>query len=103
MGFERDTHNDVDDMTVSVTSYLLDGQSPSGDDDDSRGDGHAVMRETAQVTSHGRVVSCSVHDRPVSIRGESARARIMAAMLTQAQDAKREELEEKEDERRMAR
>lgn len=84
MGFERDTHNDVDDMTVSVTSYLLDGQSHSGDDDD----------------SHGRVVSCSVHDRPVSIRGESARARIMAAMLTQAQDAKREE---KEDERRMAR
>lgn len=101
MGFERETHNDVGDMTVSVTSYLLDGQSHS--DDDSRGDGHAVMRETAQVTSHGRVVSCSVHDRPVSIRGESARARIMAAILTQAQDAKREELEEKEDERRMAR
>lgn len=103
MGLERGTRQDADDMTVSVTSSLIEAQTPANDVDDAHGDARALMRETAQVTSHGRVVSCSVRERPVSVRGESGHARAMAAAMTRAREAEREELEEKEDERRMAR
>lgn len=71
MGLERDTYLDADDMTVSVTSSLLDAQAPSHDDADVHEDGCAVLREAVQVTSHGRVMSSAVHERPVSIHGES--------------------------------
>lgn len=75
MGLERDTYLDADDMTVSVTQSLLDVQAPSHDDADEYEDGCAVLREAVQVTSHGRVVSSAVQERPVSIHGESTRAR----------------------------
>lgn len=103
MGLERDARHDADDMTFSVTSSLIDAQTPANDDADQHRDAHAHLRETAQVTSHGRVVSCSVHERPVSVRGESGHARAMVAAMTRAREAEREELEEKEDKRRMAR
>ena len=90
---ERDTYLDADDTTVSVTQSLLDAQAPSHED------GRAVLREAVQVTSHGRVVSCAVHERPVSIHGESTRARAAAAALAAHVDAG-DEVEEKEDKRR---
>lgn len=74
---ERGTYLDADDTTVSVTQTLLDAQAPS----------------------HGRVVSCAVHERPVSIHGESTRARAAAAALAAHVDAE-DEVEEKEDKRR---
>ena len=89
MGLERDTHLDADDMTVSVTQSLLDAQAPSHDDADAHEDGRAVLR----------VVSCAVHERPVSIHGESTRARAAAAALAAHVDAE-DEVEEKEDKRR---
>lgn len=91
MVFERDTYLDADDTTVSVTQSLLDAQAPSHDDGDAHEDGRAVLREAVQVTSHGRVVSCAVHERPVSIHGESARARAAAAVLAANMDAEKEE------------
>lgn len=91
MGLERDTYLDADDMTVSVTSSLLDAQAPSHDDAD--------VHEAVQVTSHGRVMSSAVHERPVSIHGESTRARAAAAALAAHVDAE-DEVEEKEDKRR---
>ena len=87
MVFERDTYLDADDTTVSVTQSLLDAQAPSHDDGDAHEDGRAVLREAVQVTSHGRVVSCAVHERPVSIHGESTRARAAAAALAAHVDA----------------
>ena len=99
MGLERDTYLDADDMTVSVTSSLLDAQAPSHDDADVHEDGCAVLREAVQVTSHGRVMSSAVHERPVSIHGESTRARAAAAVLAAHVDAE-EEAEEKEDKHR---
>lgn len=51
------------------------------------------------MTSHGRVVSCAVHERPVSIHGESTCARAAAAALAAHVDAE-DEVEEKEDKRR---
>lgn len=95
MGIERDAN----DITVSVTSSLLDAQVPSHDDADEHGDAHAVLREAVQVTSHGHVVSCAMHERPVSIHGESSRARAAAAALAAHVDAD-DEVEEKEDKRR---
>lgn len=97
MVFERDTYLDADDTTVSVTQSLHDAQAPSHDD--AHEDGRAVLREAVQVTSHGRVVSCAVHERPVSIHGESTRARAAAAALAAHVDAE-DEVEEKEDKRR---
>lgn len=91
MVFERDTYLDADDTTVSVTQSLLDAQAPSHDDGDAHEDGRAVLREAVQVTSHGRVVSCAVHERPVSIHGESTRARAAAAVLAANMDAEKEE------------
>ena len=91
MGLERDTYLDADDMTVSVTQSLLDVQAPSHDDADAHEDGRAVLREAVQVTSHGRVVSSAVQERPVSIHGESARARAAAAVLAANMDAEKEE------------
>lgn len=99
MGFERDTYLDADDTTVSVTQSLLDVQAPSHDDADAHEDGRAVLREAVQVTSHGHVMSCAVHERPVSIHGESTRARAAAAALAAHVDAD-DEVEEKEDKRR---
>ena len=99
MGLERDTYLDADDMTVSVTQSLLDVQAPSHDDADVHEDGCAVLREAVQVTSHGRVMSSAVHERPVSIHGESTRARAAAAVLAAHVDAE-EEAEEKEDKHR---
>lgn len=99
MGLERDTYLDADDMTVSVTSSLLDAQAPSHDDADVHEDGCAVLREAVQVTSHGRVVSNAVHERPVTIHGESARARAAAAVLAANMDAE-EEAEDKEEKSR---
>lgn len=103
MGLERDTYLDADDTTVSVTQSLHDAQAPSHDDADADADAHedgrAVLREAVQVTSHGRVVSCAVHERPVSIHGESTRARAAAAALAAHVDAE-DEVEEKEDKRR---
>lgn len=99
MGLERDTYLDADDMTVSVTQSLLDVQAPSHDDADEYEDGCAVLREAVQVTSHGRVVSSAVQERPVSIHGESTRARAAAAALVAHVDAE-DEVEEKEDKRR---
>ena len=96
MGLERDTYLDADDMTVSVTQSLLDVQAPSHDDADEYEDGCAVLREAVQVTSHGRVVSSAVQELPVSIHGESTRAR---AALTAHVDAE-DEVEEKDDKRR---
>lgn len=96
---ERDSYLDADDTTVSVTQSLHDAQAPSHDDGDAHEDGRAVLREAVQVTSHGRVVSCAVHERPVSIHGESARARAAAAALAAHVDAE-DEVEEKEDKRR---
>ena len=80
-------------MTVSVTQSLLDVQAPSHDDADEYEDGCAVLREAVQVTSHGRVVSSAVQELPVSIHGESTRAR---AAHVDAED----EVEEKDDKRR---
>lgn len=91
MEHDRDVTPDVDDTTISVT--LL------NDDSDAHEDGHAVLREAVQVTSHGRVMSCAVHERPVSIHGESTRARAAAAALAAHVDAE-DEVEEKEDKRR---
>lgn len=99
MGLERNTYLDADDMTVSVTQSLLDVQAPSHDDADEYEDGCAVLREAVQVTSHGRVVSSAVQERPVSIHGESTRARAAAAALTAHVDAE-DEVEEKDDKRR---
>lgn len=99
MEHDRDVMPDVDDTTVSVTSSLYDVQTLLNDDSDAHEDGHAVLREAVQVTSHGRVVSCAVHERPVSIHGESARARAAAAVLAAHVDAE-DEVEEKEDKRR---
>lgn len=99
MGLERDTYLDADDMTVSVTQSLLDVQAPSHDDADEYEDGCAVLREAVQVTSHGRVVSSAVHERPVTIHGESARARAAAAVLAANMDAE-EEAEDKEEKSR---
>lgn len=98
MGLERDTYLDADDMTVSVTQSLLDVQAPSHDDADEYEDGCAVLREAVQVTSHGRVVSSAVQELPVSIHGESTRARAAAAALTAHVDAE-DEVEEKDDKR----
>ena len=91
MGLERDTYLDADDMTVSVTQSLLDVQAPSHDDADAHEDGRAVLREAVQVTSHGRVVSSAVQERPVFIHGESTRARAAAAVLAANMDAEKEE------------
>lgn len=99
MVFERDTYLDADDTTVSVTQSLLDAQAPSHDDGDAHEDGHVVLREAVQVTSHGRVVSNAVHERPVTIHGESARARAAAAVLAANMDAE-EEAEDKEEKSR---
>ena len=99
MGLERDTRLDADDMAVSVTSTLIDAQAASHDDADAHEDGRAVLREAVQVTSHGRVVSCAVHERPVSIHGESTRARAAAAVLAANIDAE-EEAEDKEEKSR---
>lgn len=99
MEHDRDVTPDVDDTTVSVTSSLYDVQTLLNDDSDAHEDGHVVLREAVQVTSHGRVVSCAVHERPVSIHGESTRARAAAAALAAHVDAG-DEVEEKEDKRR---
>lgn len=99
MEHDRDVMPDVDDTTVSVTSSLYDVQTLLNDDSDAHEDGHAVLREAVQVTSHGRVVSCAVHERPVSIHGESTRARAAAAALGAHVDAE-DEVEQKEDKRR---
>ena len=100
MGFERDTYLDADDTTVSVTQSLLDVQAPSHDDADAHEDGRAVLREAVQVTSHGRVMSCAVHERPVSIHGESTRARDAFGCRSDAHVDADDEVEEKEDKRR---
>lgn len=99
MEHDRDVTPDVDDTTVSVTSSLYDVQTLLNDDSDAHEDGHVVLREAVQVTSHGRVVSNAVHERPVTIHGESARARAAAAALAAHVDAG-DEVEEKEDKRR---
>ena len=99
MEHDRDVTLDVDDTTVSVTSSLYDVQTLLNDDSDAHEDGHAVLREAVQVTSHGRVVSCAVHERPLSIHGESTRARAAAAALT-AHVYAEDEVEEKDDKRR---
>lgn len=99
MEHDRDVTPDVDDTTASVTSSLYDVQTLLNDDSDAHEDGHAVLREAVQVTSHGRVVSCAVHERPVTIHGESTRARAAAAALAAHVDAE-DEVEEKEDKRR---
>ena len=99
MEHDRNVTPDVDDTTVSVTSSLYDVQTLLNDDSDAHEDGHAVLREAVQVTSHGRVVSCAVHERPVSIHGESTLARAAAAALAAHVDAE-DEVEEKEDKRR---
>lgn len=84
---------------VSVTSSLYDVQTLLNDDSDAHEDGHAVLRESVQTTSHGRVVSNEVHERHVSIHGESTRARAAAAVLAANMDAEKE-AEEKEDKHR---
>lgn len=99
MEHDHDVTPDADDMAVSVTSSLYDVQTLLNDDSDAHEDGRAVLREAVQVTSHGRVVSCAVHERPVSIHGESTRARAAAAALAAHVDAG-DEVEEKEDKRR---
>lgn len=99
MEHDRDVMPDVDDTTVSVTSSLYDVQTLLNDDSDAHEDGRAVLREAVQVTSHGRVVSSAVQERPVSIHGESTRARAAAAALAAHVDAE-DEVEEKEDKRR---
>ena len=99
MEHDRDVTPDVDDTTVSVTSSLYDVQTLLNDDSDAHEDGHAVLRESVQTTSHGRVVSNEVHERPVSIHGESTRARAAAAVLAANMDAEKE-AEEKEDKHR---
>lgn len=99
MEHDRDVTPDVDDTTVSVTSSLYDVQTLLNDDSDAHEDGHAVLREAVQVTSHGRVVSNAVHERPVTIHGESARARAAAAVLAANMDAE-EEAEDKEEKSR---
>lgn len=96
---DRNVTPDVDDTTVSVTSSLYDVQTLLNDDSDAHEDGHAVLREAVQVTSHGRVVSNAVHERPVTIHGESARARAAAAVLAANMDAE-EEAEDKEEKSR---
>ena len=99
MEHDRNVTPDVDDTTVSVTSSLYDVQTLLNDDSDAHEDGHAVLREAVQVTSHGRVVSSAVQELPVSIHGESTRARAAAAALTAHVDAE-DEVEEKDDKRR---
>ena len=99
MEHDRDVTPDVDDTTVSVTSSLYDVLTLLNDDSDAHEDGHAVLRESVQTTSHGRVVSNEVHERPVSIHGESTRARAAAAVLAANMDAEKE-AEEKEDKHR---
>lgn len=99
MDVERNTCLDTDDMTVSVTSSLIDAQAPAHDDAVEHEDGRAVLREAVQVTSHGRVVSSAVQERPVSIHGEPTRARAAAAALAAHVDAE-DEVEEKGDKRR---
>lgn len=99
MEHDRDVTPDVDDTTVSVTSTLIDAQAASHDDADAHEDGRAVLRESVQTTSHGRVVSNEVHECPVSIHGESTRARAAAAVLAANMDAEKE-AEEKEDKHR---
>ena len=99
MELDRNAMSDVDDTTVSISSSLHEMQTPSDDGSDAHGDGHAILRESVQTTSHGRVVSCAVHERPVSIHGESTCARAAAAALAAHVDAE-DEVEEKEDKRR---
>lgn len=99
MEHDRNVTPDVDDTTVSVTSSLYDVQTLLNDDSDAHEDGHAVLREAVQVTSHGHVVSNAVHERPVTIHGESARARAAAAVLAANMDAE-EEAEDKEEKSR---
>lgn len=91
MVFERDTYLDADDTTVSISSSLHEMQTPSDDGSNAHGDGHAILRESVQTTSHGRVVSNAVHERPVFIHGESTRARAAAAVLAANMDAEKEE------------
>lgn len=74
MELDRNAMSDADDTTVSISSSLHEMQTPSDDGSDAHGDGHAILRESVQTTSHGRVVSNAVHERPVFIHGESARA-----------------------------
>lgn len=88
---DRNAMSDVDDTTVSISSSLHEMQTPSDDGSDAHGDGHAILRESVQTTSHGRVVSNAVHERPVFIHGESARARAAAAVLAANMDAEKEE------------
>lgn len=99
MEHDRDVTPDVDDTTVSISSSLHEMQTPSDDGSDAHGDGHAVLRESVQTTSHGRVVSNEVHERPVSIHGESTRARVAAAVLAANMDAEKE-AEDKEEKSR---
>ena len=91
MELDRNAMSDVDDTTVSISSSLHEMQTPSDDGSDAHGDGHAILRESVQTTSHGRVVSNAVHERPVFIHGESARARAAAAVLAANMDAEKEE------------
>ena len=74
MEHDRDVTPDVDDTTVSVTSLLYDVQTLLNDDSDA-------------------------HERPVTIHGESARARAAAAVLAANMDAE-EEAEDKEEKSR---
>ena len=69
MELDRNAMSDVDDTTVSISSSLHEMQTPSDDGSDAHGDGHAILRESVQTTSHGRVVSNAVHERPVFIHG----------------------------------
>ena len=89
MELDLNAMSDADDTTVSISSSLHEMQTPSDDGSDAHGDGHAILRESVQTTSHGRVVSNAVHERPVFIHGESARAR--AAVLAANMDAEKEE------------
>lgn len=91
MELDRNAMSDVDDTTVSISSSLHEMQTPLDDGSDAHGDGHAILRESVQTTSHGRVVSNAVHERPVFIHGESARARAAAAVLAANMDAEKEE------------
>lgn len=75
MELDRNAMSDVDDTTVSISSSLHEMQTPSDDGSD----------------AHGRVVSNAVHERPVFIHGESARARAAAAVLAANMDAEKEE------------
>lgn len=98
---QRDKALCTDEAITSFTTSLLDVQAPSKDGDDVSDGGHAVLREAVQVTSHGRVVSSAVHERPVSIHGESSRARAAATAMAAHMGA--EEAEEEKKEKRAAR